>query len=112
MARQCRRYGVAVAHHARRRLEQVVPEAIPVGCRQDRYAGRDQGPGGPPEAFAVRPLPLVPPATRWPHHGWPDVRRGHVNDSARTNGIVAPAIRAYPRLVHYVDGLLRLSAAR
>ena len=42
VARQCRRGGAAVARHARGGLEQVVPQAVPLGCRQDRHADGDQ----------------------------------------------------------------------
>ena len=47
-----------------RRLEQVVPQAVPLGRREDRHAERDQGHGGPPEGLAVRALALVPAAAR------------------------------------------------
>ena len=113
VARQCRRHGAAVARHQGRRLEQVVPQAVPVGRGQDRHVRRDQGPGGPPEAVAVRALALVPAAARRPHHGRPDVRRGHLDGraaSTRRSRCCRPATIARP--VRDAHRFLRLSPAR
>ena len=111
VARQCRRHGAAVARHQGRRLEQMVPQAVPVGRGQDRNVGRDQGPRGPPEAVAVRALALVPAAARRAHHGRPDVRRGHLDGRARASGAVAAAVRPHARSVRDADRFLRLPPA-
>ena len=52
------------------------------GAAKTGMLGAITRPRGAPEALAARALALVPAAARRPHHGRPDVRRGHLDGRA------------------------------
>ena len=83
-------------------------QAVPLGRGQAGMLGADPGPGGAPQAVAVRALALVQAAARRPHHGRADVRRRDARWSRRSRAGVAAAVRTDARSVRDAD---RLSTA-
>ena len=83
------------------------------GAAKTGMLRRDQGPGGAPEAVAVRALALVQAAARRAHHGRPDVRRRRPRWASREHprASLLPSGQSLDLFVTLTD-YLRLPPAR